>query len=138
MIGILGEYDLEGMVLTQPLNALLQRIVNILFKIFIHGAITAVHTGNHLVEQDQFFLGQGIDDLAGIITAIQEMGDDDIMGVLAFFIMDKPFKKSEINILAGNLVKSGIYYIFRFKSPYNYPVNIKNYIGFFNYLRYLF
>src|SRR5262249_15848490 len=47
----------------------------------------------------QSFFWQGINDLIGVLAAIQKMRNDHIMGVIVFLIMNKPLEKSEIVII---------------------------------------
>src|SRR5688572_13357308 len=99
MIGIGRKNYFDSMVFAQSIKRLFQCIVNIFFKVFIHGCIFTINSRNKFVKQNKFIFWYHIDRLISIFTTFQKMRNNYIMGIIIFIILYQPFKKSKVVIV---------------------------------------
>src|SRR5690349_8153252 len=99
MISVFGKNYFYGIVFTQRVFQLLQRIINILFKILIDRSIIAINARDKFVQYDQFIFWNSIHDLMSILTSIQEVRNEDIMSVIVLTFFDQSFENGEIIIV---------------------------------------
>lgn len=99
VVGIIGEDDLNGIVLTESFERLRKRFVDIFFKVLLDGREFSVYAGEQLVQQEQSFFRQGVYHFVGVLTTVQEMGYDDVVVVIFALIGQQLPEQGEIVVV---------------------------------------
>src|SRR3954447_24077031 len=96
----------------------MERIINILLKVFIHRTIPACYTRQQLIHYNKFILWKLINDFICLLTAFCKMWDYHIVGVILLPVIQQFLK--ELKVIVVNIkVNSGI----RAQSTYKRIVN---------------
>ncbi|MNL18489.1 hypothetical protein D3C87_1396340 [compost metagenome] len=81
------------------LPRLIERVVNVVFKIFVNSSILTAYTWHQLVKHHQLFLWDLVDHLMHMVIRFNKMWNDDIMGIVFLSVGKQFFKEVKVIVV---------------------------------------